>query len=68
MRKMTWRVRLLVRLSYLFPFHVMHVECARIGNRITDALYLFGKQVWVEKDLTHSTPMGYSSEPRDYAE
>lgn len=68
MRKMTRRVRFLVWLSQFFPFHVMHVECARIGDRITEALYLFGKQVWVEKDLTHSTPMGFSSEPRDYAE
>jgi len=27
---------------------VMHVEAVRIGNWVTDGLFLFGKQVWTE--------------------
>lgn len=55
MRPMTRKVRFLVWLSQFFPFHVMHVEAGRIQNYITDSLYLFGKEVWVEKDLSNAT-------------
>jgi len=54
MRPMTKRVKVLCFIAQFLPFNVMHVEAVRIGNRVTDGLFLFGKHVWTETKTDES--------------
>lgn len=47
-RPMTKRVKVLCFIAQFLPFKLMHVEAVRIGNWVTDGLFLFGKHVWTE--------------------
>lgn len=60
MRPMTQRVKVLCFIAQFFPFKVMHVEAVRIGNWVTDGLFIFGKQVWIETDKSEVCTLLYA--------
>ncbi len=49
-RPMSKRIKLILALFGWLPYRVLSVQAVRIGNVVTDGVFLFRKQVWTESN------------------